>query len=176
MRVLIWGMIVVFGFAVSVAAISVHGSVDERAAIRRAVRAPLLDLRHRDASRLCDDFTVAAEAHIASGAGSCDSRLAEDFRIARTAVLYPSPDGRELLSRLRVNAISWSGNRATAISSYPGARSSVRHWRLQRVGDAWRIATPATLRLRAQCPGLPPIEHACTYALSMRLAGASSAG
>jgi hypothetical protein len=169
-------MIAVCGVAAAVGTISVHGSADERAAIRRAVRAPLLDLRRRDARSLCDDFTAGAEAHIAPGAGSCDSRLAADFRVARATILSAPTEGSPLASRLRVNAISWHGSRATAVSSYSGDRSSVRHWRLQHVGDTWRIATPATLRLQADCRRLQPVKRTCTYALSMRFAGAGSAG
>jgi hypothetical protein len=174
--VLIWGIVAVFGLAVGVAAISVHGSADERAAIRRAVRAPLLDLRRRDARRLCDDFTAGVRAHLAPGAGSCDSRLAEDFRMASATFLSPSTDGSALASHLRVNAISWDGNRATAVSFYAGDRSSVHRWRLQRVGDAWRIATPATLRLQADCPRPQPAERGCAGALSMHFAGGREAG
>ncbi len=167
-------MVAVFGLAACVAAISVHGSADERAAIRRAVRAPLLDLSRRDPRRLCDDFTAGAEAHIAPGAGSCDSRLSYDFRMARAAVLYSPTQPAGPASRLRVSAISWHGDRATAVSSYPGDPSSVYHWRLRRTRDRWRIATPATLQLRAGCPRPAPAGRQCAYALSMRFASGAS--
>lgn len=173
---LIWGIVAIFGLAVGVAAISVHGSADERAAIRRAVRAPLLDLRRRNARRLCDDFTAGAQAHLASGAGSCDARLAEDFRMAGATLLSPSTDGSALAARLRVNAISWHGDRATAVSFYAADRASVQRWRLQRVGDAWRIATPATLRLQAECPRPQRTYRGCAGALSMHFAGGGAAG
>jgi hypothetical protein len=167
-RVLIWGIVLVLGLAGAVAAISVHGSADERAAIRHALRAPLLDLRRRDARRLCGDFTVAAEAHIAPGAGSCHSRLAEDFRLARAAAIYPRTDATALASGLQVTGISWHDDRATATSSYAGDPASARHWRLQRVGEAWRIATPATLQMQADCRRPEPAKRDCAYALSLR--------
>ncbi len=172
MRVLIWGMVVVFGFAAAIAAISVHGSADERAAIRHAVRAPLLDLRRRDARALCDDFTAGVEAHLTPG-GGCDSRVARDFRLAAVADLYPSVDRTAPASRMRVTAISWHGDRASATSYLPGERASVRHWRLRRVGPAWRIATPATLRLQPDCQRGAPVRQVCAYAVSMRLADES---
>jgi hypothetical protein len=168
-------MIVVFGFAVCVAAISVHGSADERAAIRRAVRAPMLDLRRRNARGLCDDFTAGAKAHIAPGAGSCDAKLVEDFRLARAVAVYPPADGTALARGLRVTEISWHDDRATASSSYAGDRSSVRHWHLRRVGQDWRIATPATLQVQADCRALQPAKRACAYALSLRFEGGASA-
>jgi hypothetical protein len=162
-------MVVVFGLAAAFAAISVHGSADERAAIRHAVRAPLLDLRRRDARALCDDFTAGVEAHLAPG-GGCDSRLAQDFRLAGVADLYPPIDRTAPASHMHVTAISWHGDRASATSFFSGDRASVRHWRLRRVGRTWRIATPATLQLRADCPRRAPVKQVCAYAVSMRLA------
>jgi hypothetical protein len=168
-------MVAVLGLFGAVAAISVHGSADERAAIRHAVRAPLLDLRRRDARQLCGDFTAAAKAHIAPGVGSCDAKLAEDFRLARAAAIRRPGDGAALEPSLRVTAISWHDDRATATSSDAGERSGVLHWRLQRVGQDWRIATPATLHVQADCRQLQPVKRACAYALSLRFEGRASA-
>jgi hypothetical protein len=173
-RVLIWGTVVVFGFAVCAVAISVHGSADERAAIKRAVRAPLHDLRRRDARGLCGDFTAAAQAHIVPGAGSCDSRLAHEFHMPRAAALYSSARQTAPAPRLRVTAISWHGDWATAVSSYSGERASEYHWRLRRVDGRWRVATPATLRLRADCTRPAPVARNCADALSMPFASGAS--
>ena len=79
MRMLTWGIIVLFGLDMGLAAMRVHGSRNERAAIRRAVRAPFADLRRRDARRLWADFTPAVDARLAPGSGSCPARLTQTF-------------------------------------------------------------------------------------------------
>jgi hypothetical protein len=75
MRVLTWGIVVLFGLALGLSAMRVHGSRDERAAIRLAMRAPFADLRRRDAQRLCDDLTPAVDARLAPGTGGCDTQV-----------------------------------------------------------------------------------------------------
>jgi hypothetical protein len=168
MRVLTWGIVVLFGLALGLSAMRVHGSRDERAAIRLAMRAPFADLRRRDAQRLCDDFTPAVDARLAPGTGGCDTQVGAALRLARNAAVYlaaPEPAPPERSSVLR---ISWKGDRATAASSFArGGANGERRWLLQRVGHRWRIATPMRLDVRADCPHRASGERACPYMISM---------
>jgi hypothetical protein len=173
MRVLTWGIVVLFGLVLGVSAMSVHGSRDERAAIRLAVRAPFADLRRRDARRLCDDFTPAVDARLAPGTGGCDTQVGAALRFAHNAAVYvaapePAPPGRPSVLR-----IFWKGDRATAVSSFAGGGTGERRWLLQRVGHRWRIATPMRLDVRADCPHRPSSARACPYMLSMGFAHAA---
>jgi len=166
MRMLTWGIVVLFGFA-GLAAMSVRGSTDERSAIRLAVRAPFADARRHDALRLCADFTPTVDARLAPGNGDCDARVARTFRLTRGAALDLRASERASPRRLRVAQITWSGDHATAVSSYPGSPGSERRWRLQRIDHVWRIATAATLDIRADCRRRSVVQS-CVYAMAMR--------
>src|ERR1035438_2659299 len=119
MRVVLWGIIALVGLGLLLESIGVHGSKDERAAIRRAVRAPLADLQRRDARSLCDDFTPAVDADFADGHGSdCESNVDYAFQMTKNEAAYAPPP--ELPSRLQVTEISWHGSHGAAVSVYPG--------------------------------------------------------
>jgi hypothetical protein len=167
MRMLTWGIVALFGFA-GLAAMSVHGSKDERSAIRLAVRAPFADVRQRDARRLCEDFTPAVDARLAPGSGGCDARVGRTFRITHGAAVNLQTSELASSGTLRVTRISWSGDRATAVSSYPGNPGSERRWRLQRIDHVWRIATPARLGVRADCRRRISEVQTCAYAMAVR--------
>ncbi len=172
MRMLTWG-IVLFGLGMGLATMRVHGSRNERAAIMRAVRAPFADLRRRDARRLCADLTPAVDARLAPGNGSCPARLSQTFDPTRNAAEYLAAPEPAPPSRLSVTRISWHGDQASAVSSYPGIAGSERHWRLQRVRQRWRIATPARLDMRSDCQHQQFGGHACVNAMSIRFAHAT---
>jgi hypothetical protein len=174
MRMLTWGIIALFGLGMGLAAMRVHDSRNERAAIRRAVRAPFADLRRRDALRLCADFTPAVDARLAPGNGSCPARLTQTLDLTRSASGYVAAPEPTPPSRLSVTRISWQGDQASAVSSYPGIAGSERHWRLQRVGQRWRIATPARLDMRSGCQHRQFGGHACVNAMSIRFAHAAA--
>jgi len=167
MRILIWGIVALFGFGVAIEALSVHGSRDERAAIRRALRAPLADLRRRDAHALCEDFTPDVDKRLA-GRGGCVTRVDALLRQAAQGAKYvpvvESAPGR----RQTVTHISWQGNRATAVSLRAGDAAGKRRWRLQRLAGRWRIATPASLDMEADCPHPASAAQSCVHALALR--------
>jgi hypothetical protein len=172
MRLLIWGIVGLSGLGLVIQLIGVHGSTDEQAAIRRAVRAPFQDLRRHDARALCEDFTPAVAAKLTSIDGSCSSHVGELFaRSARDAEYVPS---QGLLSRGRfeVRMIRVHGDRATADSVGPGEPALVHHWQLALVDGRWRIATPATLEMQSDCDQHPFGGAGCLDVLSMRLDGA----
>jgi len=169
MRLLISGIVVLSGLGLAIELIGVHGSTDQQAAIRRAVRAPFQDVRRRDARALCEDFTPAVAAKLASIDGGCESHVGELFaRSAQDAEYVPS---QGLLShgRVEVQAIRRHGDRATADSVGPGRPALVRHWQLTLVNGRWRIATPATLQMQADCDQHPFGGAGCIDVLSMRL-------
>lgn len=172
MRVLIWGIVGLSGLGLVLQLVGVHGATDEPAAITRAVRAPFQDLRRRDARALCEDFTPAVAAKMTSIGGSCASDVGLLFaRSARDAEYVPA---RGVLShgRVEVRAITVHDDRATADSVGPGKPALVRHWRLDRVGGRWRIATPATLRMQSDCDQHPFGGAGCLDVLSMRFEAA----
>jgi hypothetical protein len=169
MRILTWGIVALFGLGVGVEVLAVHGSRDERAAIRRALRAPLTDLRRGDARALCEDFTPDVDKRLAGGAG-CDRRVAALLHRTPSGMRYvPVVESRSTL-RLTVRRLTWRDNHATAVSFRAGDPGSERRWRLRRLGERWRIATPATLVRRADCPRLPSGARSCTYAIALRFA------
>lgn len=169
MRLLIWGIVGLSGLGVVIQLVGIHGATDEPAAIRRAVRAPFQDLRHRDARALCEDFTPAVAAKLTSTEGSCATHVGRLFaRSAHDAEYVPS---QGLLSpgRVEVRAISLHHDHATADSVGPGTPALVRHWRLALVNGRWRIATPARLQMQADCDQHPFGGAGCLDVLSMRL-------
>jgi hypothetical protein len=169
MRLLIWGIVGLSGLGLAIQLVGIHGSTDEQAAVRRAVRAPFQDLRRRDARALCEDFTPAVAAKLTSVDGSCASHVGRLFaRSAQDAEYVPS---QGLLShgRFEVRAIRVHEDRATAESVGPGKPALVRHWQLARVDGRWRIATPATLEMQSDCDRHPFGDAGCLDVLSMRL-------
>jgi hypothetical protein len=157
--------------------IGVHGSTDQHAAIRRAVRAPFLDLRHHNARALCEDFTPAVAAHLAhdssTGSGAtCETRVSNFFQLAQTDGEYVSAANRMPLERLQVLDISWHGTRATASSRNPQIPGSELHWQLQLLSHGWQIATPASLQEHSDCRNHPFGAPGCIYAMSMQFAAA----
>jgi hypothetical protein len=153
MRSLIWGIVGLCGLGAAVQLIGVHGATDERAAVRRAVRAPFQDLRRRDARALCADFIPPVAAHLAAASsGSCPSRVDRLFQLSKNDVelVPPQPLTR---GRGSVTAIHWRGDRASALSPLPGAPDGSRRWQLLREDGRWRISTPMTLRVRSDCTG-----------------------
>ena len=169
MRLLISGIVVLSGLGLVIQLIGVHGSTDEQAAIRRAVRAPFQDLRRRDARALCEDFTPAVAVKLTSIDGSCASHVGR--RVARRAqAAQPAPaPGRRAHGRVGGRASRGHGDRATAESVGPGKPALVRHWQLTRVNGRWRIATPATLQMQSDCDQHPFGGAGCIDVLSMWL-------
>jgi hypothetical protein len=170
MRMLIWGIVGLSGLGFAVQMIDVHGSTNDRAAIRRAVRAPLADLKRRDARALCEDFTPSVAAHLVGGASeSCEQSVSALFRVARNAPEYVPPTDRSA-RRLAVSAVHWRGARATVVSSYRAEASTRRKLRLELLGRRWRIATPTRLEMRSDCSDHPFGASGCVYAMSVRFA------
>jgi hypothetical protein len=170
MRMLIWGIVGLSGLGLAVQTIDVHGSTNDRAAIKHAVRAPLVDLKRRDARALCEDFTPAVAAHLAGNAPEgCERGVDELFRVARNAPEYVPPTDRAV-RRLAVSAVHWRGNRATAVSSYRAGALNQRDLRLEMSARQWRIATPTRLEMRSDCKDHPFGTSGCVYAMSIRFA------
>lgn len=166
---LIWGIVGLSGLSFAVQAIDVHGSTNERAAIKRAVRAPHADLKRRDARALCEDFTPSAAAQLAGDRGqSCERRVSAFFRRAHGAGEYVPPNQRTTGGRLAVGAIHWGADRATAISG-AGAGNG-RTVRLELLAKRWRITTPASLALLTDCRAHPFGTPGCIYAISLQFA------
>lgn len=170
---LILGIVGLSGLGWAIQSVGVHGSTNERAAIRRALRAPFADLKRRDARALCNDFTPSVAAALANGAGgsSCEQRVGALFLRTRGAGDYVSPGDRPADGQLAVNAIRWRGNSATVPSR---ARPEGLHGgslRLELRALRWRIATPARLEARTDCAGHPVGGPSCVYAVSLRFAG-----
>lgn len=172
MRLLIWGIVGLSGLGLIVQLVGIHGATDEQAVISRAVRAPFLDLRRRDARALCEDFTPAVAAHLTVPAGDCQTQVRRLFKRSEDHAEYVPAQDSASRGRLRVTAVHWRAGRATAASVGPGRQGPMRHWRLELVHGRWRIATPATLQVRSDCKGHPFGESSCLDALSMRFAGA----
>lgn len=174
MRILILGIVGLSGLGWAVQSVGVHGSTNERTAIRRALHAPLADLKRRDARALCGDFTPSAAAHLASSTagGDCEQRVSTLFARTRGAGEYLSPSGGPAHGRLSLSAISWRGDRATAASSDNRGGVGRGSLRLEMYAQRWRIATPARLELRADCGGHPFGASGCVDAISLRFAGA----
>ena len=172
MRMLILGIVGLSGLGWAVQSVGVHGSTDERAAIRRALRAPFADLKRRDARALCGDFTPSVAATLASGApgSSCEQRVNALFVLAHDAGEYVSPDDRPADGRLAVGAIHWRGNSATAPSRAQSEGLRGGSLRLESRALRWRIATPARLEARTDCAGHPVSGAGCVYAISLRFA------
>lgn len=168
---LILGIVGLSGLGWAMQSIGVHGSINERAAINRAVRAPFVDLQRRDAHALCEDFTPPVAAHLAVGAGDdCERRVAALFQRTRGVGEYLPPREDRTSSRLAVSAVHWHGDRATADTSYRTGVSGRRAWSLRMHALRWRVATPAKLEMRAYCTGHPVGASGCVDALSMRFA------
>jgi hypothetical protein len=150
-----------------VQALGVHGSKDERSAIRHALKAPLGDLQRRDGRALCGDFTPNVEAHLVAGGGvNCESNVTRMF--GSSTYEAASLALRESPARLKIKNISWHGDRASAASVYAGSPSSERHWHLEMVDGRWRIETPARLEVRLDCSHHPSGRRTCVQLLSMR--------
>lgn len=165
---LIWGIVGLSGLGLAVQTLDVHGSVNDRAAIKRAVRAPLADLKRRDVHALCEDFTPAVAAHLAGSAPeSCERSVSALFRAARNAPEYVTPADRSA-RRLAVSAVHWRGDRATAVSSYRAGAPARRELRLDMLAQQWRIATPTRLEMRSDCSDHPFGTAGCVYAMSIR--------
>ncbi len=169
MRLLIWGIVGLSGLGLIVQLIGIHGSTDEQAAIRRAVRAPFQDLRRRDARALCEDFTPAVAADLTSVGGSCASRVGQLFQLSARDAEYVPSQGVLSHGRIEVTSIHMHEGRATADSVGPGKPALVRHWQLTLVHGRWRIATPATLEVQSDCEQHPFGASGCLDVLSMRL-------
>jgi hypothetical protein len=169
MRLLIWGIVGLSGLGLIVQLIGIHGSTDEQAAIRRAVRAPFQDLRRRDARALCEDFTPAVAANLTSTDGSCARHVGRLFARSAGDAEYVPTQGLLSHGRVVVRAIRVHDDRATADSVGPGKPALLRHWHLERVDGRWRIATPATLQIQSDCDQHPFGGAGCFDVLSMLL-------
>jgi len=169
MRLLIWGIVGLCCLGAVIQLVGIHGSANEQAAIRRAVRAPFQDLRRRDAHALCDDFTPAVAAELAASGGSCAARVGWLFRLSASNAEYVPSQGLLSRGRVEVTTIHQDGDRATADTVGPGTPALARHWQLVLVHGRWRIATPATLQLSSDCKRHPFGAPGCLDVLSMRL-------
>lgn len=168
---LILGIVGLSGLGWAMQSIGIHGSTNERAAIKRAVRAPFVDLQRRDARALCEDFTPSVAAHLAGGAGGdCERRVDALFQRTQDAGEYVPPRDGGGHSRLAVSAVHWRGDRATADTSYRAGALGGQPWSLRMSALRWRISTPARLEMRADCAGHPFGTSGCVDALSMRFA------
>jgi len=170
---LILGIVGLSGLGWAVQSLGLHGSTNERAAIKRALRAPFADLKRRDARALCDDFTPSVAAGLASGAAgsSCEQRVNALFARARDAGEYISPGSRPASGRLAVSAIRWHGNSATAPSRAQSDGLAGESLRLELHALRWRIATPVKLETRTDCAGNSTGRRGCVYAISLRFGG-----
>ncbi|HEX3911670.1 MAG TPA: hypothetical protein VHW67_13320 [Solirubrobacteraceae bacterium] len=172
MRILIWGIVGLSGLGFAVHALGVHGSTDERAAIRRAVRAPFADLRHHDARELCEDFVPSVAAHLSSDPGGCPAAVAALFALGTHDAEYVAAEDRPAQGRrLQVGSIDWRGRSASADLIEAGRRSDRRRWQLRMVGRRWRLVTPARLQMRSDCRHHPFGVPGCIDALSLQFAG-----
>jgi hypothetical protein len=161
---LTWGIVVLFGLGAGSAVFFVHGSGDEQAAIRRAVRAPFADLRRGDARALCADFVPAAETRL-TGGGDCARTVRAMLR--RSVSRSQDASGAEglIAPRATVTDVSWHGVEATAMLREAGA--GAHRLRLRLVGDRWRLQTPAALDLHADCARATPARP-CVRAVGLR--------
>jgi hypothetical protein len=170
---LILGIVGLSGLGWAVQSVGLHGSINERAAIRRALRAPFADLKQRNARALCDDFTPSVAAHLAGGAGGdCEQRVSVLLMRARGAGEYVSPNDGPARGRLAFGAIRWHGDRATAAANDRSASLGGESLQLDLHAQQWRIATPARLELRTDCAGHRLGGPGCVDAISLRFARA----
>jgi hypothetical protein len=171
MRVSLWGIVVLFGLGLAVATIGVHGSTDERGAIKRAIHSPFADLQRRNARALCDDFTPAVSARLAGGQGSnCQAQVSRVFALTANAAEYLPAGEQPPHSGVKVVDVSQSGNRAAAVSILPGAAAEEHRLQLRMLARRWEIATPAKLEMRSDC-GHPALGKGdCAYAMSLSFA------
>jgi len=168
---LILGIVGLSGLGWAMQSIDVHGSTNERAAVKRAVRAPFVDLQRRDAHALCEDFTPSVAAQLVGGTGGdCEQRVDALFQRTQHAGEYVPPRDAGGRNRLAVGAVHWRGDRATADTSYRTGTPGRRPWSLQMSERRWRIATPVRLEMRADCAGHPFGASGCVDALSIRFA------
>jgi hypothetical protein len=169
---LILGIVGLSGLGWAVQSVGVHGSTNERAAIKRALHAPFADLKRRDARALCDDFTPSVAAHLTRGSGGdCEQRVSTLFMHARGAGEYVPAHTGSASGRLIPSAIRWRGNRSTAASGDPSGGAGRESLRLEMHAQRWRIATPARLELRADCADHAFGESGCVDAVSLRFRG-----
>lgn len=172
MRILIVGIVGLSGLGWAIQSVGVHGSTNERAAIRRALRAPFADLKRRDARALCDDFTPSVAAHLtAGGGGNCERRVSALFVRTRDAGEYISPGAGPAHGRVALSAISWSGDRAMVATNDKSGGAGRASLQLEMYAQRWRIAQPARLELRVDCAGHAFGGSGCVDAISLRFAG-----
>jgi hypothetical protein len=172
MRMLILGIVGLSGLGWAVQSVGVHGSTNERAAIRRALRAPFVDLKRRDARALCGDFTPSVAAHLASGAsGDCEQRVSTVFMRAHDVGEYISARDGSTSGRLTPSVIRWHGGRATTTLSDQIGGVGRESLQLEMHAQRWRIATTARLELHADCGGHPFGGAGCVDAISLRFPG-----
>jgi hypothetical protein len=171
MRVSLWGIVVLCGLGLIAVAVGVHGSEDERGAIRRAVHSPFADLQRRNARALCDDFTPAVSAQLAGGGGSsCETQVDRIFALTTNAAEYLPPNQQPPHAKVEVVDVSQRGDRAAAVSILPGETPGRRRLQLRMLARRWEIATPAKLEMRSDC-GHPSLSQAdCAYAMSLSFA------
>jgi hypothetical protein len=171
MRMLILGIVGLSGLAALVQVLGIHGNADERAAIRRAVHAPLRDLRRRDARALCQDFTPRVAAELTSAHGDCAAGVKRLFRRDAGAAEYAQQGSLIAGGRFAVTAVHRHGERATAETIGPGAPRLARRWQLALDDGRWRVATKAELQLRTYCGNHSFGARGCVDALSLSLDG-----
>jgi hypothetical protein len=171
-RIPIWGTIVLCGLGLAIMAIGVHGSEDERGAIRRAVRSPFADLQRRNARALCHDFTPAVSAQLAGGGGSsCEAQVGRIFALTTDAAEYPPPGRKTPYSKVEIVGVSQSGDRAAAVSIVPGEVAGRRRLELRMLSRRWEIATPTKLEMRSDCAHPLLSQSDCVYDMSLSFAG-----
>jgi hypothetical protein len=123
----------------SVEAIGVHGSTDERGAIKRAIHSPFADLQRRNARALCHDFTPAVSAQLAGGRGlSCQAQVSRVFALTANAAEYLPAGEQPPHSAVEIIDVSQSGNRAAAVSILPGAAAEKHRLQLQMLAAGGR--------------------------------------
>ena len=146
------------GAVVAVATLAVAGcasqtpSPQERGAIVRAVKAPFVDMGHRRAGRLCDDFTepVADQLRrtLDASARDCQAAVRNSLRKADSIHLEML---LEIGERSTVTDIKVDGSNATAQLHALGSRGFRMH--LAKASDgSWRSASPFT------APGTAPFK------------------
>jgi hypothetical protein len=117
---------------------------DERNAIIRALRAPLVAFISRNPQSLCSAFIASVAARLVAGSSNCDAGAARVFSAQHGTIEHYGP--KELPSGLKVSLLSLQKGRATVESTWPwpSIRYTVRVT-LEKSGVDWRIATTARL-------------------------------